>query len=231
MTVNIDRMKLFGYEHMPAFAHEVIRPWSEAQFDGLQSYITEHYWCGNASVNVFRVIGTCHPDYAGGTWIDLLMHGKRMDSVNLPLFQTNPGYYLETIQKTPMMYYRSIDGGSLYIGDDGNHRTCIARFDFFRNGLTTLHGVTVDDYRIDWEFKKLVEELQSVVEKKRIPVFISVRSEVIERQDTSGWKLDKFKLVADVRDSRNNGTERLDFKGLEIYLNSLKIPKWKIWQR
>lgn len=131
MPAKIVRMKLFGYEQVPHFAEKVIRSWDETQFNVLQPFIMEHYWCGSSSVNVFRVIGTRHSDYAGGTWLDLLMRGKRMDNINLPLYQSNPGYYLETTQKVPMMYYQSIDGGDLYIGADGNHRTCIAKFDFF----------------------------------------------------------------------------------------------------
>lgn len=102
---------------------------------------------------------------------------------------------------------------------------------FFKKGITTLHGVTLDDYRIDWDFKKLVEEIQRVADEKGLPVFLKIKSELVERQDTAGWKLDRFKLTAEVRDARRDETTLLDFAGLEMFLDRLKKPKWKIWLR
>jgi len=55
--------------------------------------------------------------------------------LNLSLLRENPDYYFEAKKKEPPIYYKSIDGGDLYIGEDGNHRTCIAKALFYLEGF------------------------------------------------------------------------------------------------
>ena len=117
-------------------------------------FVKETYWQDSASVNIFRVTGTQHDyNYIGLSWIEFLEQGKRMP-LNLNWFKTNPDYYHQTNKKIPSMYYQSINGGDMYVGGDGNHRTAICKAFFYLTGETTIHGVTVTDYRIDNELKK-----------------------------------------------------------------------------
>lgn len=220
------RLKYFGLEAPPPFAGTILKTWSEEKFRELEPYVIEEQRHGSASVNVFRVVGTRHPDYAGKTWLDLLMNGRRM-MVNLPLFRDNPGYYLETGAKEPYMHYQSIDGGDIYIGAEGNHRTCIARFFFFTQGLTILHGITLDDYRIDWSFKEACDELRRTAEALRVPIHLTVTKRLVERQDAADWRLDRFVLTAKVFDARRHETHELDREGVYRFIDGLKRPWWK----
>ncbi|BCO09272.1 hypothetical protein GF1_16480 [Desulfolithobacter dissulfuricans] len=221
-----ERLKYFNLETPPPFAKTILKEWPEEKFREFEPYIIEEQRHGSASVNVFRVVGTRHPDYAGKTWLDLLMNGRRM-MVNLPLFQDNPGYYLETGTKEPYMHYQSIDGGDVYIGAEGNHRTCIARFFFFTQGMTTLHGITLDDYRIDWAFKEVCDELMFEVKKLRLPFHLTVTRKLIDRQDAADWRLDRFALTARVFDARRQETFELDREGLCRFIDEVKKPWWK----
>lgn len=224
------RMKIFGLESEPHFANEILSLWNETNFLELQPFIKEHYWCGNASVNVFRVVGTRHPDYANNTWLHVLMNAKRMNNINIPLYCSNPGYYQETCAKDPYMHYQSIDGGDLFIGNEGNHRTTIARFDFYKKGITNLHGVFLDDYKIDWEFKKIYDEANTIIREKGLRIYISLNKSIVERQDTVAWKLDKYKLTAKIWDAKKGEEVKIN-NHLEFdrYLTVLKKPRWKLW--
>ncbi|HHL34383.1 MAG TPA: hypothetical protein ENJ30_08500 [Desulfobulbaceae bacterium] len=222
-----ERLKYFDLQAPPPFAETILKPWPEKEFREFEPYIIEEQRHGSASVNVFRVVGTQLPDYAGKSWFDLLMNGRRM-MANLPLFQDNPGYYLETGGKEPYMHYRSIDGGDVYIGDEGNHRTCIARFFFFTQGLTTLHGITLDDYRIDWAFKELCDELRDLTERLRVPIRLTaVNRKLVNRQDAADWRLDSFTLTAKVIDTRRHETYELDKDGLCRLLDEMRKPWWQ----
>ena len=221
-----ERLKYFDLQAPPPFAETILKPWPE-EFSYLRSYVIEEQRHGSASVNVFRVVGTRHPDYAGKSWLELLMHGRRM-MINLPLFRDNPGYYLETGRKEPYMHYQSLDGGDVYIGDEGSHRTCIARFFFFTQGLTTLHGITLDDYRIDWTFKGLCDELSATAERLRLPIRLAgIDRKLVDRQDAADWRLDRFTLTARVVDIRRHATYTLDREGLGQFLEEMKKPWWK----
>lgn len=74
----------------PAWAHEQLVAWDTAEFAAMSDFITEHYWTGQGSINVYRIVGTDHPQYAGMSWLELLERGKRMD-INIPLLEKNPG--------------------------------------------------------------------------------------------------------------------------------------------
>jgi len=230
MDNTANRLEYFGIKEPPPFAHEKLLSWQDVRFNELEPYVVEEQRHGSASVNVFRVVGTRHPDYARESWLYLLNNGKRMEH-NLSLFSTNPAYYLETCPKVPYMQYISIDGGDLYIGDEGNHRTTLARFAFYKNGLTTLHGITCLDFRIDWAMKELCDEVTETIEKKRLPIYLSVFRKHIERRDATDWKLDLYTISARVVDSRKGVTLDFNFDGLQKYSETLKQPNqwWKFW--
>ena len=101
------------------------------------------------------------------------------------------------------MYYRSLDGGDLYVGEDGNHRTCIAKADFYIKGISNLHGVVHNDYRINWELKRIYDELEKVVEEKRIPLKIEACSEIITREDSGEWMREIFENFLTVKDLKS----------------------------
>ena len=180
-------------------------------------FVKETYWQDSASVNIFRVKGTQHPDYAGLTWIEFLEKGKRM-ALNLGLFKTNPDYYRQTDKKIPSMYYQSIDGGELYVGGDGNHRTAICKAFFYLTGETTLHGVTATDYRMDNELKNIFDDIKKTIREKRLFIDIDVVSETASRDDSGGWMLEKYNHKLKVMDYKknkdfflNNNTEAKEF--------------------
>lgn len=189
----------------PEILNREIRKWGES---GIMPFVKEKYWQDAGSVNVFRVAGTEHPDYAGLTWLSFLELGKRM-YLNLDLAGKNPGYYRETQKKAPSMYYQSIDGGDLYVAGDGNHRTAIAKAAFFLTGETTLHGVTITDYRIDWKLKEIYEELTELIAKKKLPYKADTISEPSLRDDTAGWMLEKYDLKIKLFDFKKQKTTLL----------------------
>ncbi len=96
---------------------------------GLRNCIVRDGRHENASINVFKVVGTQHPDYVGGTRLDLLMKGERREQ-DLKMFVENPFCYHESVTKVPYMHCVSYDGDGIFIGDEGNHRTCVVRFFF-----------------------------------------------------------------------------------------------------
>ena len=166
-------------------------------------FVKETYWQDSASVNIFRVKGTQHPDYAGLSWLDFLEKGKRM-SLNLNWLKTNPDYYRQTDKKIPSMYYQSIDGGELYVGGDGNHRTAICKAFFYLTGETTLHGVTVTDYRIDNELKSIFDDIKKTIREKRLSADIDIVAGTVSRDDSGGWMLEKYSPKIKVMDYKKN---------------------------
>lgn len=229
MDIITARMQYFNLQTPPPFADEKLLSWNDIKFHELEPFITERQRHGSASVNVFKVVGTRHPEYSGKSWLHLLENGKRMQK-NLTELAGNPNYYQETSPKQPYMQYRSIDGGDVYIGDEGNHRTCIARFYFFAQGATILHGVNLLDYRIDWAMKSLCDEFRQTVAKLRLPIFLTTNSKLVERRDATNWMSDRYVVSACVLDGRSRETHEFDHDGLQKYLERLKKPWWKIWQ-
>ncbi len=195
----------------PEILNRTIRKWNDFPF----AFVKEKYWQDAGSVNIFRVVGTEHPDYAGLTWLSFLELGKRM-YLNLDLFDKNPGYYRETIKKIPSMYYQSIDGGDLYIGGDGNHRTAIAKAAFFLTGETTLHGVTVTDYRIDGEMKAAFEEIKETIKIRKLPIGVEVVSKAASRDDSGGWMLERYENIIKTTEYRS---------GRDVVLSSASAVK------
>ena len=197
---------------------QVIEAWDADKLDKLSPFIKSHYWSDRHSVNVFSVVGTAHPDYIGLTWLDFLHQGKRMRA-NQALLGRNPIYYDETTVKAPSMLYVSLNGKHWYVNGDGNHRTCIAKFHFERlnaQGISTqtmVHGVTTDDYRIDWDLYYLFESLKTLLDNTKTNGRLEPVREHLVRQDGPGWKVDKY--ATKLRYIQNQKEELLDRKGAE----------------
>ena len=214
----------------PHWAHDPIDAWDDQAFGYQQNFATGVYWSDQASVNVHRVIGTQHPDYQGRTWLDFLNGGKRMGE-NLPLHATNRPYYLDTVRKAPMMYYVTLDGLHYYVEADGNHRTCIAKFDYHFHGLSTLHGVTVTQYDIDQEFYRRYLALKALCRERRLPYQFAGQRTPLRRNDTAGWKLDRFEVSLVVENNQTREQRRLDRGGAGRLLDELRGKPHRRWWR
>lgn len=175
----------------PPWAFDSIQPWDTQYLSRAGTFLRRHYWTSQGSVNVFQVVGTAHQKDQNRSWMDLLTSGKRMD-INLPLQNKKPEYYRDTVQKLPTMYFNTFDGINYYIGADGNHRTCIAKFMFYETGETQLHGVTINHYDIDEAFYRLYRELSEKISQLGLSVILTAESKQIKREDTAGWMIDYF---------------------------------------
>lgn len=192
----------------PDFASRKIEAFPKEEFETLRQFALEEYWCGSESINIFEVVGTKHWDYQEMTWLELLKGGKRMH-VNLPLFEKNPGYYLEDRRKEPTMYYIRLDG-KLYVDGDGNHRTCIAKFFFYYQGRTHLHGAELVEYRIDRTMHHLYTEIEASLEEKGLThLRVDPYQKILGREDTAGWKRDYFEVGLSVTRRGTSETVRL----------------------
>ncbi len=183
----------------PHWADDTIQPWDDDRFQTLKPFAISCYWNDSATLNVFQVKGTDHPDYQGQTWNWFIQHGKRMN-LNLPLQESNRKYYMEAEKKKePPMFYISINGHDWYVYGDGNHRTCIARFDFHFNGLTELHGLTITDWRFDYVFSRAYERLAEIIAERRLPYTLTCERKTLVREDNPGWQREKYKPLIRVR--------------------------------
>ncbi len=175
----------------PSWAYDKIQAWDINYLKNAQPFCVRHYWTANGSVNVFRIIGTSHQQYQDRTWLELLMSGKRMN-INLPLQDKNPQYYFSTENKLPSMYFNTFDGINFYVGTDGNHRSCIAKFFFHELGITHLHGVIINHYDIHHEFFNIYHLLLDKIRLLNLPVTLTPKTHAVKREDTAGWMVDHF---------------------------------------
>lgn len=206
-----------------------IEPLTSSMLEDHARFAVEEYWCGKDSVNVFDVAGTAHPDYQGMTWLEFLKNGKRM-SVNLRLAGTNPDYYFEQELKNPRMYYIRLDG-KLYVGGDGNHRTCVARamFHLLPDGgwRTNLHGVDVREYKTDQALRIACEALAAALEAKELRhVHVKPVREAVRREDAPGWSREYHDLVVEVTNTRTAESLRLDMDQALDLLGDVKAHSW-----
>lgn len=178
----------------PFWANDILTPWNEEEFQEKLPFVVRHYWTAQGSINVFNVIGTIHSDYQNRSWFHLLQHGRQIH-LNLPLLESNPQYYTETAAKEPPMYFKTMDGRHFFIDDDGNHRTCIARFYFDEKGLTQLHGVVINHYQVDEVFYHLYKQLEHEIQEQNLRVWIKPIRSIQHRDDTAGWKEDHFETL------------------------------------
>lgn len=195
----------------PTWLDARIGAWDDARWRAVEPFVVAKAWTDRGSVNVFRVIGTQHPDYQGLTWREFLQRGKRMGR-NLALYQVNPAYYVSPARKDPSMYYLTLDGGlSYYLGEDGNHRTAIARCAAWARGDCHVHGVTVTNYRIDWElarvFRRLADLLIQLKHRYRRArlLELTVQTERAGREDGPGWMLERHAVRLAVTDAGGPG--------------------------
>jgi len=177
---------------------EIIQPYPEH----LETFVEVEEYYSNTSVDVFKVVGTNHPNYTGKFWAEILKVGIRMNNINLPLLKRNPGYYFERVSKKPPMYYAEVDG-KLYIYGDGNHRTSIAKVLFSYTGHRELHGVTLHRFSVNHRKKQLLEELKKVARAKGIFLEIETERRRVGREDREGFHRDYFQI--DVRVAGKSG--------------------------
>lgn len=187
---------------MPSWAQIPLARWDDTGFRVMSDFVTEHYWTGQGSINVYRIVGTDHPQYAGMTWLELLERGKRMD-INIPLAEKNPGYYTQAEQAHTGMNFVSLDGINWYVSADGNHRSCLARFCFHLQGegRTQLHNVCQSVYQVDRVFQSVCGKIHSLAEplsRKGVYIRMQARHLVTEREDLSGWKVDRSRARAEL---------------------------------
>lgn len=187
----------WAMQHRPHWARTTIEAWDDNRMQALTPFVRSHYWSDRHSVNVFSVVGTAHPDYAGLSWEHFLRTGKRMPA-NQALLRSNPDYYFDTGVKHPSMLYISLNGKHWYVNGDGNHRTCLARFHFARphaqgfGSQTMVHGVTVDDYRVDWKLYDVFLKLKEAVRLRKNGETVEGYRYHTGREDGPAWKIDRF---------------------------------------
>ena len=183
-----------------------------------ENYIIEEEYISNATINIFDVIGTTHPDYIGHRWVDMLKVGKRMKT-NLDLLRKNPIYYLEDKTKLPTMSY-SMFNDKLYLTGDGNHRTAIAKVFFHYLGIYKFSGVNLTKYKIDTELKEKISYIRDLSIIKKVPIIINFQKTKIHREDREGYHRDIFESNIYI-----NGIN-LSKEDLDILIDDLKKYNW-----
>ncbi|ARB48047.1 hypothetical protein P40_17500 [Alloalcanivorax xenomutans] len=210
----------------PHWANQTLHTWSAALPRDKQPFVTRHYWTETGSVNVFRVVGTDHWDYQGKTWLQLLTDGKRMPH-NLQWLHDNPDYYLAPQSRAPRLFYNTVDGLDFYVGADGNHRTCLARFFLAEHGLSQLHDVTVNHYQVDEIAYQTWQRAQAALLAQRRPITVIPRPVQAGRDDTAGWKLDHYRLAFQWQDLDSGQDNILDRDAFLARCQDLAIARFK----
>jgi hypothetical protein len=201
----------------PSWAFETLIPLDQDLFRKITPFVKSDSWTAMATINVFSVIGTRHPRYQNWSWLKLLQDGKRMKSDNLPLYASNPTYYDGIDPKLPPMSFITFKDDELYI-DGGNHRMCIAKFACARDGRTQLHGVGVKRLSVDWELYYLLDEITRLVNKKALKVHVQASRVEMGREDSPGWKIDRFDPILILKDFRKGN--------VECRLNAVQAKQW-----
>ncbi|WP_434986923.1 hypothetical protein [Vreelandella zhaodongensis] len=183
----------------PDWSLEPIKPWEAVYSRDASAFVSREYWTDTGSVNVFRVVGTMHHQYQGKTWLQFLLGGKRMQH-NLQRLMDNPGYYLHPVNRRPKIDYYTIDGLDYFVGSDGNHRTCLARFFLDQEGKSQLHEVTVHHHHLDQAFFNVYRSLQGSIREHHVAKVIWPDRRLLGRDDTAGWKVDRFEPFLMCRD-------------------------------
>lgn len=129
----------------------------------------------------------------------MIENGKKISS-NLREYERNPDYYLQTGKKGDISYV-TMDGLDFYIRT-GNHRSAIARFDFHYRGITTLHGVSIEDVRVDRELFEGYRKISRLIRDLRLPLSATPVSEKLSREDTAGWMLETFAVRIRIEDAK-----------------------------
>ncbi len=197
----MDKLSEQIQKHTPYWQDKLIEAFPLSDIS-LKDFSYSDYWISNTSINICDVAGSMHTDYIGKSWRWLLENGKRMVS-NLELLNKNPVYYEEIIKKEPYMHFIKIDN-KIYVGTDGNHRTCIAKFLFDMQGKTTLHGVMLEEYSINYEIYNLYSIIENFSHHNLLNWIVKPFKNIIERIDGAGWKRDNYQLGIKITNPKNN---------------------------
>jgi len=215
---------------MPSFADETIggyRPQLNSIGD-IKSFAVEEKWDDCATVEIFKVRGTAHPDYCGISWRELLSAGKRMPQ-NLALLDSNPEYYVSRDKKHPSMNFEMVDG-SLYLAGDGNHRTCIARFYLNLICESFLHGVELREFVTDKVARANFNKVKELLDSKGLfHVEALPLKEKVSREDSPGRHVEKFKVDVLLKNRMNGMEHTLSTYGCDPLIGILE--KWSFLNR
>ena len=220
-----DLIKEFENE-IPYWAHVKIKAWDRELFVKKTPFIIDHYWVSENSINVFAVIGTERGDYQGISWWDFLRTGKRMKH-NHELYQQNPQYYAELKERIPKIYYQTCNGQDWYVAGDGNHRTCIARFDAYKRGSCLLHNVETNSYSFDEDLFRVYEQLEDIIQQRRILSLLSVYTKAKYRHDTPGWCKEGFTVKIRYEDLTKGKEILLDYDAATQLTAELSKPWYR----
>lgn len=219
---NIEEFRSFAKTTGPDIHERTILPYPHEEV----RFIRESFWCGQESVNIQAVVGTKHPDYSHLTWGKLLEKGKRM-ALNIPLAISNPGYYAGTEKKEPTMYFIQLDN-QLYIGGDGNHRTCIAKFLLNAREATHIHGVTLHGYTTDQVLKNGMRIIEEEINTSGIPYMqAKEHSPAISRTDGPNYFRDTHDPFIQVTNYFTH--EKINLRtadDIHKFLEALKHQHW-----
>lgn len=194
----------------PGWADEKLLAWDAMAFRQAENFIIRHYWTKQGSINVFRITGTDHPQYAGMSWAELLDRGKRMD-INIPLLEKNPAYYTDALQTHAGMSFVSLDGINWYVSTDGNHRSCLARFYFHvqHEEQSQLHNVSLSQYETDWSFHHASRDIAEWVaifnQSGKGFSRLDIQRTATGREDGPGWMMDRFQTQLTVTVHHDGG--------------------------
>ena len=188
--------EIFG--SVPYFIDEIIQPYRQEASN--RPFVVMHSWAYAGSVNIMRVCGTDHPEYAGMTWREFLSKGRRMDS-NLEAFRRNSTYYTDIVERRPGMSLSIIDGKG-YVTEDGNHRTCIGRCFLYSKNSPFMHGVRVSEIQTDSRMRALYARLISKLPGNCVVMPVSRET---KRDDGNGWATHFYELRLRVENIRRNG--------------------------
>lgn len=206
----------------PAWAEKTLLKWDDAYPQEQKDFLSVHYWIESGSVNVHRVVGTSHWDYQGMTWLSVLMSGKRMKN-NLQDLMDNPRYYLQPVIRQPSIYYNTVDGLNFYIGADGNHRTCLAKFFLGAQEKSQLHNVTLNHYQVDTAFYRCYQQLKLIVQTMGLSVDLYPEIKSVGREDTAGWKMDRYQTLLVWKDLKSGNVRKFNHADADNELLSFRL--------
>lgn len=192
---------------------------------GIYRFAKEAYWRNDATINIFDVCGTDHPDYKEKSYLHLLLNGRRMKQ-NLRMFYDNPSYYTDSVIKEPTMFYSKHDG-KLYLSGDGNHRTTIAKAYFHYLEREEFAGVKLTEYTIDHEMKEAFTKLIGITRTMKKPILAAdFISELTTKDDGAGWQKNKYELSVKLMNVLTGNVLVLNIQELNNFLEELELNPW-----
>jgi hypothetical protein len=161
--------------------------------------------------------------------------------LNFDLLKHNPDYYFSDEMKLPLMSFIRING-RLFVRDDGNHRTAIARllFALTEEPERPLQGVLLVEIKIDTllytEYKQFISLLKKL--NPRIPPVVHVFRVSTERMDAVGVKdvaITRYKISLEIIlggqmykvSDLTLQKIRILSDGVKKFIEFKKLPFWK----